>query len=98
MFIKDDYKIKIIQADGIELKGYYCEKDKNRCVVCFAGLGGNCDRMFSAIADKAITNNLRFLFANTQASYIVRRTSNAKIAPTKFKFKIWNNPQCNPFF
>jgi len=51
MFIKDDYKIKIFQRDGIELKGYYCENNKDSCVVCFAGLCGTCDNMFCAVAE-----------------------------------------------
>lgn len=72
MFVKDDYKIKVFQNDGIELKGYYCEKDKERCVIGFAGLGGTCDKMFCAIADRLITSGLSFLFANTQASYIIK--------------------------
>lgn len=72
MFIKDDYKIKLIQREGIELKGYYCENDKNSCVIGFAGLGGTCDNMFCAIADEVINSGLSFLFANTQASYKIR--------------------------
>ncbi len=72
MFIKDDYKIKILQRDGIELKGYYYENNKDSCVVCFAGLGGTCDNMFCAIADEVINSGLSFLFGNTQASYKVK--------------------------
>lgn len=72
MFIKDDYKIKLIQRDRIELKGYYCENNKNACVIGFAGLGGTCDNMFCAIADEVINTGISFLFANTQASYKVK--------------------------
>ncbi len=72
MFIKDNYKIKIFQRDGIELKGYYCENNKDTCVVSFAGLGGTCDNMFCTIADEVINSGLSFLFANTQASYKVK--------------------------
>lgn len=72
MFIKDDYKIKIFQRDGIELKGYYCENNKDTCVVSFAGLSGTCDNMFCAIADEVINTGISFLFANTQASYKVK--------------------------
>lgn len=72
MFIKDDHKIKIFQRDGIELKGYYFENNKDSCVVCFAGLGGTCDNMFCAIADEVVNSGLSFFFGNTQASYKVK--------------------------
>lgn len=72
MFNKAEYKIKLIQREGIELKGYYCENNKDSCVVCFAGLGGTCDSVFCEIADEVINSGLSFLFGNTQASYIIK--------------------------
>lgn len=72
MFNKDDFKIKLIQREGIELKGYYCERNKDCCVVCFAGLGGTCDNLFCEIADEVTNCGMSFLFGNTQASYKIR--------------------------
>lgn len=70
MFSKDDYKIKIINRDGLELKGYYNKVNNKRCVVAFCGFGGNCDKAFCTIAEKCIENNISFLFGNTQGSYV----------------------------
>lgn len=72
MFIKDDYKIKILNQVGIELKGYFCEKDTSCCVIGFAGLGGTCDNMFCAIASRVVEKGMSFLFGNTQASYKIK--------------------------
>ena len=72
MFIKDDYKIKILNQSGIELKGYYYNNNSNSCVVGFAGLGGTCDNMFCAIANRVTEKGISFLFGNTQASYKVK--------------------------
>ena len=37
MFEKDDYKISIINRDGLELKGYYKKVNDDKCVVAFCG-------------------------------------------------------------
>ena len=70
MFEKDDYKIKIINREGLELKGYYDKVNDKKCVIAFCGFGGNCDKAFCTIAEKCIENNISFLFGNTQGSYI----------------------------
>lgn len=70
MFQKEDYIIKMINRDGLELKGYYDKVNNKKCVVAFCGFGGNCDTSFCAIAEKCIENNISFLFSNTQGSYV----------------------------
>ena len=70
MFEKDDYKISIINRDGLELKGYYKKVNDDKCVVAFCGFGGNYDKSFCTLAEKCIENNVSFLFGNTQGSYV----------------------------
>lgn len=73
MFEKDNYKISMINRDGLELRGYYNKVNSKQCVVAFCGFGGNCDKIFCAIAEQCEKNNISFLFGNTQGSY-VRKT------------------------
>ena len=70
MFKKDDYKIKLVNNKGLELKGYYSKVSDKKCVVAFCGFGGNCDKAFCTIAEKCLENNISFLFGNTQGSYV----------------------------
>lgn len=70
MFEKDNYKISLINRDGLELRGYYNKVNSKQCVVAFCGFGGNCDKIFCAIAEQCEKNNISFLFGNTQGSYV----------------------------
>lgn len=69
MFNKDDYEIKKINKEGVQLKGYYLNANDQKCVVAFAGFAGNCDNLFCNIADHCGLNEVSFLFGNTRGSY-----------------------------
>ncbi len=73
MLEKDNYKIKLLNKDGLELSGYYAKLNSKKCVIAFCGFGGNCDKAFCEIAEKCIENNISFLFGNTQGSYIRKK-------------------------
>ena len=69
MFNKDDYEIKKINKEGVQLKGYHLKANDQKCVVAFAGFAGNCDKLFCNIADHCGLNEVSFLFGNTRGSY-----------------------------
>lgn len=72
LFDRQSAKVKILRADGVQLKGYFAGENNKSCVLCFAGLGGSLGTVFSEIAEESLARGLSFLFGNTEASYIVK--------------------------
>lgn len=72
LFDRQSAKVKILRADGVQLKGYFAGENNKSCILCFAGLGGSLGTVFSEIAEESLAQGLSFLFGNTEASYIVK--------------------------
>ena len=69
MIEKDDFEIKKVNKEGVQLKGYYLPKESSKCVVSFAGFAGNCDNLFCNILETCDKNDVGFLFGNTKGCY-----------------------------
>ncbi len=69
MFEKDKFQVKILNREGLQLKGYFQKINNDKCLVNFCGFGGCCDKVASAIAEACERSNISFLFGNTQGSY-----------------------------